>query len=234
MEVVAGEREFGPMGPAKVSLVGKVVQVVFKESGEIANLSLDALPEGVKKIASGEYLVSLSKDRTKMYILHPLNATVEVEFIGFKKSPGQPPFPRPPAKAEGINRKTGMTYPKKWLEFTAYHRVVGEQHKGLTIQMKLRYYFGVGSDGTHAAVKGEGDWSQKLSRWLDCATGDISKIKVVFSDNILPPLETLLLRESRPFQMILENGWVSTTAATIGKRKSPAKKSAKKPAKKKK
>lgn len=228
MDIVAGEREFGPMGPAKVAVVGKVVQVVFKESGEIANMNTDALPEGVTKVPSGEYLISLNKDRNKVYILHPLTATVEAEFIGFKKAPGQPPFPRPPTKQEGVNRKTGMTYPKKWLEFVAFFKVVGDQYKGLTIQLKLRYYFGVGNDGTHAAVKGEGNHSQKLARFLDCTSGDIGSIKIPFSDNILPALEAYLLRQGRNVQLIMQNGWVETIAATVGGKRKPAKKTASK------
>lgn len=226
MDIVEGERQYGPIGAAKVATVGKVLQIVLTASGEIVNLSTDALPEGVKKIPSGDYKVSLSVKKDKLYEIYPLNGSQEVEFIGFAKKEGQPPFPRPPLKRTGINRQ-GKEYPRDWLEFKVLVRIVSGPHTGLIIGFKLRYYFAVGKDGIHAAVSGTGSHSQILARFLDASTGDISKVRVVFSDNILPPLETLLLREGRPFQVIVEAGWVNTIAAVIGgKRKPAAKKSA--------
>jgi hypothetical protein len=235
MDIVEGERQYGPIGAANVALVGKVLQIVMTESGEIFNLSADALPEGVKKIPSGQYKVSLSADKKKIYELYPLNGSVNVEFVGFAKKQGQPPFPRPPTKRTGVNRQ-GQEYPKDWLEYKVLCRIVDGPYKGLTVGFKLRYYFAVGKDGTHAAVSGTGKHSQLIARFLDCATGDIGKVRVVFSDNILPPLETLLLREVRPFVLIIENGWVNTIAAGFetARRRAPhiAKKAAKKTAKK--
>lgn len=236
MEIVEGERQYGPIGAAKVSIAGKVLQVVFVDSGEIVNLGTDALPEGVKKIPSGLYKVSLSHKKDRLYELYPLDGSVEVEFIGIAKKKGQPPFPRPPFKREGTNRD-GSTYPKDWLEFKVLNRIVSGPHTGLIVGFKLRYYFALGKDG-FVAISGTGKHSQLLARWIDSVTGDASKVRVPFSDNVLPPLETVLLRESRPYMVVLEKGWVNTIApgfADARKRaKHIAKPTAKKSAKKKK
>jgi hypothetical protein len=235
MFFVKSAPKLGPLGPATVSISGKIVQIVYEGTGEVVTLPVTTLPEGTGKLPAGKYSVGVSADRTRLNHLVPLNASVEVRFIGLKHRDGQPPFPQQPFNKTG-EKRGGGTYPKDWLEWQALHRVEPDDlYAGLIIPYKMRYYFTVGADGI-TAIAGEGKHSQAIGRYFDVCTNG-QKITIPFSENVLPALEAFLLEHGVVFQLHIENGFVNTVSATIQKpvkRKSAAKKTAAKKTSKKK
>lgn len=238
MEFIPTEASYGPSGEANIAVIGQQLQIVFTANNEIVNLPISVLPPHVpsaKKLpANKKYFVSVNGKRDGLSIFVPMTGSVVAKFIGFKKARNQPiAMPQRPRKVEGVNREGG-TYTKDWLEFTAICEVIDAPYTGLEIGVKLRYYFGEGANGL-VGIKGQGKHSLKLARFLEVITGDSSKVRVPFSDNVLPALEALLLEIGHPFMIVMANGFADAfgeAASSYLKKTSGTKVAAKKSAKK--
>lgn len=210
MKFVPNEPNFGPSGPASINVIGRQLQVIFDEKNEVVNLPLEALPPDSvpgKLPKNKKYFVSVSGDRQKLSAFRPWEGSFIAEFVELKKKPGQPPlheFPR-----ERVGQGPNGPYNKDWQEFTAILRIAEPPYTGLIVTTKLRYYFGMDEEGL-TTIKGEGKHSQFLGRFLEVAVGDLEKIKIPFSDNILPQLEKLLLERHRSFLIVMSKGWVDS------------------------
>lgn len=240
MKMVKGEPNFGPSGAATIKVVGKQLQVIFDEGNEVVNLNVDLLPPEVdaKKLPTNKkYSVMVDAARSKLTGFRPFAGSYIAEFVELKKKPGQPPIHEYPRKREGMT-KDGRPYPKDWHEFKANVRLVEAPFTGLIVPITLRYYFGMDSEDGSVIIAGEGQHSQYLARFIEVNVGDLEKVKIPFSDNILPQLEALLLREKRPFLLVMNNGFADSfgeapAAYRKAAKKAPAKKAVKKAATKK-
>lgn len=238
MDFLPGESKMGPRGAASIAIVGVQLQVVFDQNNEVVNLPLATLPPNCnqprKLPQNKKYMVAVNGAHTELNTFHPFVGTVICKFIGFKKRRNDPvPMPLAPFNKEGKNDKGG-TYTKDWLEFTALCEIIDAPYTGLVVPIKFRYYFGPSADG-NAGIVGGGKHSVKLARFLEVIAGDGTKVKVPFSDNVLPALEAFLLEYGRPFQIILANGYADAfgEAPAIYLKKSGSKKTAAKKATKK-
>lgn len=208
MKYVPNEPNFGPSGPASINVIGKQLQVIFDEKNEVVNLLTDVLPPEVvvnKLPKNKKYFVSVNGARDKLTAFRPWEGSYICEFIDLKKKPGQPPIHEFPRNRVGQG-PTGP-YPKDWHEFSANVRIVEPPYAGLVVAVKLRYYFGIDAEEGLAVITGEGKHAQYLGRFIEVNVGDLEKVRIPFSDNILPQLETLLQKERRPFLLIMSKGW---------------------------
>lgn len=208
MKYVPNEPNFGPSGPASINVIGKQLQIIFDEKNEVVNVLTDTLPPDVlvnKLPKNKKYFVSVSGQRDKITALRPWEGSFICEFIDFKKKPGQPPiheFPR-----NRVGQGPNGPYPKDWHEFTANVRITEAPYTGLVVGIKLRYYFGMDAEEGLAVISGEGKHAQYLGRFIEVNVGDLEKVRIPFSDNILPQLEALLQKERRAFLLIMSKGW---------------------------
>lgn len=234
MKYVPTEPNFGPSGPASINVIGRQLQVIFDEKNEVVNLMVDVLPADVivtKLPKNKKYFVSVTGQRDKLTAFRPWEGSYICEFVDFKKKPGQPPiheFPR-----NRVGQGPNGPYPKDWHEFTANVRIVEPPYAGLTIAIKLRYYFGIDSEEGLAVITGEGKHAQYLGRFIEVNVGDLEKVRIPFSDNILPQLEQLLQKEHRPFLVIVSKGWVDSFGEAPAAYRKAGKPAAKKAVKKK-
>lgn len=243
MKAIASDVKFGPSGEASIAVIGQQLQIVFTDSNEIVNLPVTVLPPHVpsaKKLpANKKYFVSVNGKRDSLSMFNPWTGSVITKFIGFKKARNAPiPIPEQPREREGIDSRSGQSYQKDWLEFTAICEIIDAPYAGLEVRVKLRFYFGEDDEGM-LGIRGTGKWSVKLTRFLEVILGDIEKVRVPWSDNPLPNLEALLLDKGKPFTIVMAKGWAEAfgeTTGNVGKKsgKASAKKAAKKAAPKKK
>lgn len=236
MKYVPNEPNFGPSGPASINVIGKQLQIIFDEKNEVVNLLTDVLPPEVlvnKLPKNKKYFVSVSGQRDKLTAFRPWEGSFICEFVDFKKKPGQPPIHEYPRNRQGMTQD-GRPYSKDWHEFSANVRIVEPPYTGLMISVKLRYYFGIDPEEGLAVITGEGKHAQYLGRFIEVNVGDLEKVRIPFTDNILPQLEQLLQKERHPFLVIMSKGWPDSFGEAPAAYRKAAKPAAKKAVKAKK
>jgi len=217
MEYAQGQSvPLGPSGEARLSL-RKNDLLVRMVSGPTFSLDRSLVPDSVSKLPDISYRVAVSKDYTRLYTLVPWTGMYRANFQAFKANPNQPPMAMPPFEPQGMTRD-GKPYPKDWLEFRALCPIIEGACKGLVISIKFHYNFTGSADGL-AALRGQRSrHTQFLARFLDVSVG-LDRVQIPFSENLLPPLQTLLQKHGRSFQVILNQGFPETFAEDIAPRR---------------
>ena len=202
---------FGPSGAATVRISKTTVSVVYTESGEQYMFPAETvdLPKYVS--SSGKWFVSVSADGTKLYAIRPLDGKFVLDFTSFKS--GQDGVPSPiPVKRDPPEVK----YAQHFMKFTANLVVAEGQYKGAVYPYSMRYLnllnnSGFGSLNGNVVVQGnptKSDHVAKLAQFLELFGG--GELDVAYSANILPELQSALLRLGNTVIGTVENGWLNS------------------------
>lgn len=169
-----------------------------------------------KKLVKGEFFVRISYDLTKLYSLHPWNATVEGVFSRFWAEDGKPPMPMPPYEKVGRTRE-GIPYEKDWTCFRPIFTIISpDEYAGLEATTRgernhLRFHFAPTDEGFAAIIKPKSDYTARLINFLDRTYGDAASLTLKWSDVLLLSLQDKLREANRRVTLIIENGSITGT-----------------------
>lgn len=195
----------GKQGEAKISIGNGKVSVLFKDDDEPYLFKKSEVPEFVK---AGKLFVALTSDETEILSVRPINALVKAKFLHFATQNEDEP-PAPVEKQGGTaTRKDGTKFSyDPYLAFMPVLKIVSPEYEGMTVPCFMRYLFVDDGDGG-VAIKGGGKNADLLESFLD-VTGVLDK-EIPYSDNILPKLQKLILRQGNTFMVMLKGGYVDS------------------------
>jgi len=214
-EFEVGERVNGKFRPVKIK-EEKGIKVLWKtDDGETKSetVKLSDCAEGVqedimqviKQKYEGEFQISFSPDKSAIVNFHPANGQFRVKVKNFPSPEGEDPKPK--------------VYTGKFgdmIKFNSVLEIVSPlEVLGLTLPMQLFYEKFVpifteerGKKETgFSSAPGNSKHCDMLSDFCD-ATGLWEFGAIEWSENILPELESRILRLEREFNVVLNGGWV--------------------------
>lgn len=211
------ERGDAGIGRIRFSTDGKKVQVklqvaVGKDKFEERTYAInrDNCPEyiGLAKNAK-DWMIQMSGDNHKMLSFRPAQGVFIVKTQSFSSKEGEEPV----AKLKEVNFvRDGKQVNYSYEYFTVILEIVdNEQFNGVTLPLILRYNFAeVIKDGkSFVGFSMGGKYTQQLEEYMLVAGLLEEKYHpMTYSDNILPALQRLALREDRKFQVTVKDGWI--------------------------
>jgi len=160
-------------------------------------LKLEDCPDEVRE---GKYIVTLSKDKTQMFNLRPINGLYEFRTLRFSAPKDKPPVPK-------INQQWNYFY------FTPILIIISGKEEGLTVPYNLHYNFGETQNekGESIVMYTKGGANAKHTPLLDeylTIAGAWEAGELKYADNLLPQLEKRVLRANKSFKGIMKGGWI--------------------------
>jgi len=159
---------------------------------------------------TGMFYVRLSQDKTKIDSMSPLNGSFKVKTSSFPSKEGEEPAPY-----VVVNKQYGTSSEK----FNVLLEVVGPKHAGMSILLILPYYW---FESAQEEVKGKmydvlgliepkkpSPGHRVLRNYL-LVSGAWDAGPIQFKDNVLPSLQKRILRANKEFDVVLQDGFVST------------------------
>lgn len=210
-----GERVVGKLRFVKVS-GKKAVKVLWRDGDETKSTIVllencfEEVQEDLIQINKsgydGEFQISLSTDQTSVVNFHPANGQFKVVVDNFPSAENEDPKPK--------------VYSGKYGDMVKFNTVLRilkpSSVKGLTLPMQLFYEKWVpieSEDGEQvvgfSSPPGNSKHCDMLSDFCD-ATGVWKFGEMEWSQNILPEVEKRVLRVEKPFNVVLNDGWVES------------------------
>jgi len=204
----------GPAGKARVVVNKKFINVTFLETpGNVhSNERFDIIPEDAPSwTRNGTYYVQLSSDLLKIYSVRPCGGSHLSQFLRFAARENEQPAPR--TIPGGIRtRSDGTRYSvEDSLGFTAILKILGGDYEGFEIPNALTYAFRRGTTGG-TDIAGTG--TKKLATFLRACGVNFELDTILYSENVLPSLERMLLENLTPVIIELNPMGYPVTIAT--------------------
>lgn len=225
------KKEYGPSGPAMVTVGPRAVGVLMQETHIKYELPHDSVPEFLVEggFKNGLLRVSFSDDNTRLLNASPWEGRVLAKVKNFG---GDDFLPTPKQDKSDGHTRDGRTYPRDFLKWGATIELTGpKEFVGMSAYCPFLYYdkkrggFIPDESGTMVALAGKNRDIQRLELFLQ-ATG-VGELELPWSDNILPALLAAIKKKDREFAVHFKDGWPDTYEAIIQKvveRKPKAKK----------
>ena len=194
----------GEKGEAKVAIGNGKVQITFKASGESYLFDKNDVPSYVRK---GTWFVQLSGNGERIYGFRPLTTIATAKFVKMIAREGE--IPAPIAKEEQKRTaRDGRKYTDPaHLDFSILLELTDPEVAGMQVPVYFRYLFADdGAGGT--SLKGGGRYLDQLESFLDVA--GVLDTEIKFSDNVLPKLQSAILKANKSFKVMIKDGWVDS------------------------
>lgn len=188
----------------------------ISSDGDVYDFSKDELEEDViatlptqgKKISNVRAV--LSNDGNKLYGLKPNDGVFVVQFIEFAHAKDQPPTWKIQEGRDVARRDGRGTF---WMAekavCTLVLEILHDNWQGVGITYQLDYIFEPDdANPRYTILNGSKGIVAKWNEFLMLAGLDLNNVDIPYSDNVLPALEVMLQESPRPFQVVIENGYV--------------------------
>lgn len=189
-----------------------------RPSGDVFEIEGKAFPKAIK---NGVYSVKLSAKGDKVFGIYPPDGTFVVRLKKFASKKDSVPVAWRDFR-ENVPSPKGGTYTVDKLKFSVVVNITEGTHEGLELPLTFDYKFGGDAEGKMQIV-GSGRYAEQLVNFLLYNKFDFETDEISFSENVLPDLESLLTKRSRPnFMVTLKNGFLESLspAPDLGKKKS--------------
>jgi len=191
----------GPQGIAKVQVSPdrQLVKINFKEGGEHV-LKMKECQKGTRP---GIWYIGLNMSKDKMYSIRPVDGMFTGKTLKFASPKDKPPTPKEDNFGD--------------LRFTVILEITdGSKARGMQVPLTLKYWFYEEMDEQGRKVVGL-EQHPKSKYWpifegYIIASGADER-PLPYKDNILPMLETVILRADRSFKFTMQDGWVNSIYA---------------------
>jgi len=196
-EVVRGEAR------VQINQEKQKVRVTFKDPSIVSNPIVLPLSNcQCTPMYEGMFMVTMSKDLEKLYSIRPINGVFKVTTFRFVKDANDVPVIKQHPKWD-------------YQYFTVMLQIVDGNYKGLEIPYTLHYNFGefVDLEGNHVVaytkVGANSKHTPRLREYLTFA-GAWEEGALAYKDNVLPDLETRILKARKTFNVIVKDGWIDS------------------------
>lgn len=137
--------------------------------------------------------------------MHPVSGQVELKVKEFVAREGEKPAPQTNTKAQWPYTYFGVLF----------EVVEPKKYAGMTIYSQVRYFFGPATieiGGVMREVAAVQVTKSRHSQFLDnfMLATKANTVPIPWSDNVLPKLEKIVLRNDTTFAAILKDGWIDT------------------------
>lgn len=204
----------GPSGLAKVALNSNKTKakILFPATDETEEkeyvIFVKNCPEDVQGyIRSGEFIVKMDQEKTKLYSMSPANGMFEGKVSKFSARKDQPPAPM---------TKVGPDW--SYLYFVVMVGITKGECQGMQIPLFLRYNFCEEEQEIKGEMRSVVGYSKNLDKSKHTAlldefltiTGVWNYGPIPYSDNILPKIEQRVMRAAKSFNFIVKKGYIDT------------------------
>ena len=202
---------YGPSGLGDVrfneSETGQLVSAkIVAEDGAVYPIAIENVSSRVIKKSMKQAYFSLSLDETKLETVRPWEGLLPVRFAGITRRGPDGTLLEPYVK-RGYTNRWGKTVPAQ-LRFTSIFRVWTGEAKDYEYIYWNAYLFEPDGNG---GTKAKGSNAKSLDRLQEFLkfTGYNADDFLMYSDNVLPLLESKLLERAAefPFMIKVEKGW---------------------------
>lgn len=209
----ASSIEYGTSGEASlVKLDDHRARIDFAE-GKSVNLDVvignvfeddkATLPDYVpfKSMAAGKSLpvrVSMEKGDKRILFINPLSGELRVKFVKFQAPEGSDPV---------WVEKAGKGK-RPYREANPFVQVIDGRWKGLTIRGRLFDNFGLWEEDGNTVIYGEGTGSTNLKDFCACVGYEYWNLP--YSENLLPDIQKVALKNDNEFSIMLVKGYIQT------------------------
>lgn len=188
--------KYGDSGLATVKVFDDKIIVTFEDPPQKFEILPEDTPKGIV-LKNLKYNVTMDQENSKIRYVKPKDGSYLVKFKEFAHKEGEQPIFK-------------VVEPTKWagrhLEFTMVLKIVKGDYEGLEITRNLWYVFERYEATDEIQFGGKG--SRNVEDALTAFGLDLATEAPVYSENILPALQEMLLKKDVTALAIVEKGFV--------------------------
>lgn len=211
-------KSYGPSGLGEIRVLAKSKTVkVISSAGDVYPINFEDVAEGVPIKNKKKAYFGLDQLETRLLSVRPWDDAHFVEFGGFTRR-GNADEPTFKTKKGGWRdgREGGRYWEDDRLKFTAVLDIIAGDFEGYSLLLGMDYMFVPNPEDTNTCyiqAKRE-SWLERIYQFLDLSGFDRASEDIPYSTNVLPWLETILLKRAKKnrFQAIVEEGWIDKLA----------------------
>lgn len=198
-------------GKAKIKFSDDKVLILFKLDKKEGDADTEPIKIALARsdcpdtVREGMWLVSISKNRDKLYTLRPIEGVFEMHFLDIAREKDKAPVPK-------MNQKFNYLY------FNPIFEITSDAAKGLTVGYRfgLHYNFeGIEDENHHMITRYSTPLSPratntlKLDEFLN-AIGVLDFGPIPYSNNILPDIWHRAKKADKKFQGVIKDGSIDS------------------------
>lgn len=203
------EKRKGPEGRGEVRILKDEIKVIDLDTSETHHINPVDIGEDTVVKAGKDLFYRLSADGRKLYGLNPYDGQFFLRVKRFLPPPRSENQTIPDTYVLPGGQDMGGWVSKDRTVFNVLFEIVGGDFEGMGAVKMFQYMFRAGQDNLAEFVGYRGKAYRALDEFMTAAGFNWEKDSIEYSSNILPELESILLKRGTVFLGKFEEGWLN-------------------------